>query len=258
MKKALSLTLICIIVFSLTACVGQKESGNKILDVLGIDYTSATGILEAEGFQVNAIEASVDGISAKLLYPLEKVDKGTVFKIDEYVLDNNGYLNKNYDIVYDGEMFSEDKSLVIYYAKEDYLLENDVAEDTAPPYAETSVLEETSAPATEALPETAAPAVAETTPETKNTDSNVIDPDFKAAMDSYEGFMNEYVDFMKKYKANPGDLSLLLSYSDYLNKYSKFVKDFEKWENEDMNIAETAYYVDVQARVSKKLLEVAN
>ena len=32
---------------------------------------------------------------------------------------------------------------------------------------------------------------------------------------------------------------------------------FEKWENEEMNAAETAYYIDVQARVSKKLLEAA-
>ncbi len=31
----------------------------------------------------------------------------------------------------------------------------------------------------------------------------------------------------------------------------------DKWENEDLNNTELAYYIDVQARVSKKLLEVA-
>lgn len=81
-------------------------------------------------------------------------------------------------------------------------------------------------------------------------------PEFKAAMDSYEAFMNEYVDFMKKYSKNPGDLELLADYADYLSKYSEFVDDFEKWEDEEMNTAETAYYIDIQARVSKKLLEI--
>lgn len=82
-------------------------------------------------------------------------------------------------------------------------------------------------------------------------------PEFKAAMDSYEDFMNEYVDFMKKYSENSGDMSLLLDYADYMSKYSTFVKDFEAWDDDNMNAAETAYYIDVQSRVSKKLLEIA-
>ena len=97
-----------------------------------------------------------------------------------------------------------------------------------------------------------------TTPATEDKkDNNAIDPEFKAAMDSYEEFMDEYVAFMKKYKANPSDLSLLTDYATYMSKYADFVADFEKWEDEEMNAAETAYYIDVQARVSKKLLEVA-
>ena len=35
------------------------------------------------------------------------------------------------------------------------------------------------------------------------------------------------------------------------------VEKFDKWESEDLNDAELAYYIDVQARVSKKLLDVA-
>ncbi len=93
---------------------------------------------------------------------------------------------------------------------------------------------------------------------TASTTNNVgISTDFKAAMDSYEAFMDEYVAFMKKYKENPSDLSLLTDYADYMSKYTDFVKDFEKWEDEDMNTAELAYYLDVQTRVSKKLIEVA-
>lgn len=95
------------------------------------------------------------------------------------------------------------------------------------------------------------------TEEINEADNNGLDPDFKAAMDSYETFMNEYVYFMKKYSENPSDLELLADYADYVSKYSEFVEDFEKWEDEEMNTAETAYYIDVQARVSKKLLELS-
>ena len=97
----------------------------------------------------------------------------------------------------------------------------------------------------------------ETVATEENKDNGGLGPDFKAAMDSYETFMNEYVEFMKKYSENPSDLELLADYADYVSKYSKFVEDFEKWENEEMNNAETAYYIDVQARVSKKLLELS-
>jgi len=90
----------------------------------------------------------------------------------------------------------------------------------------------------------------------EKSDDSVLGAEFKAAMDSYETFMNEYVDFMKKYQDNPSDIRLIGDYADYVKKYSDFVEDFEKWEDEEMNAAETAYYIDVQARVSKKLLEI--
>lgn len=81
--------------------------------------------------------------------------------------------------------------------------------------------------------------------------------DFKEAMDSYEQFMSGYVDFMKKYKANPNDISLLADYSDYMAEYADMVKKFDSWESNDLSTAELTYYIDVQSRVSKLLLEVA-
>lgn len=95
------------------------------------------------------------------------------------------------------------------------------------------------------------------TVESTTEQSNSIRPDFKAAMDSYEKFMNDYVAFMKKYEKNPSDIGLITDYAKYMRDYAKFVNDYEKWESEDMNTAETAYYIDVQARINKKLLEIA-
>ena len=43
-----------------------------------------------------------------------------------------------------------------------------------------------------------------------------------------------------------------------MTKYSQFVSDFNNWNTAgNMNTVETAYYIDVQARISKKLLEVS-
>ena len=76
-------------------------------------------------------------------------------------------------------------------------------------------------------------------------------------MDSYESFMDEYVTFMKKYKDNPSDLTVLKEYANYMAKYAEMSSDFEKWNSEDMNDAETAYYLQVQSRVLQKLSTVS-
>jgi len=52
-------------------------------------------------------------------------------------------------------------------------------------------------------------------------------------------------------------MSILTDYANYMGQYTGMMQKFEKWENEDLNTAEAAYYVDVQARITKKLLEVA-
>lgn len=112
---------------------------------------------------------------------------------------------------------------------------------------------------TEPSAETTAPSESNPT-ETKPNDTGLVDgmrKDFKDAMDSYEAFIDEYVAFMKKYSDNPSDVSLLADYTKYMSKYTDMVEKFDKWESEDLNDAELAYYIDVQARVSKKLLEVA-
>lgn len=243
MKKVVAIFLMTVLMLSLVAC--GKEKGFEIPDIFGINYSDAVEVLEAEEYEVKAIETSVDGISEKLLYPLENVPKGTVFKVDDYIIDNIGNITKNYDIVHDEGLISEDKSIVIYYAKEDYVYKKD----------SDNLDVETSTSSEGSFSQQSSTTVSEEPSE--GTDDTGIDPDFKAAMDSYEKFMNDYVDFMKKYKANPTDLGLLADYTEFLNDYDKYVKDFEEWDDNDLNSEELSYYTEVQARVSKKLLEVA-
>lgn len=77
--------------------------------------------------------------------------------------------------------------------------------------------------------------------------------DFKDAMDSYEAFYDEYCTFLKKYKADPTDLSLLSQYVTMMQKLADMDDLFNKWETSDLNDAEMKYFLEVQARVLKKL-----
>lgn len=108
----------------------------------------------------------------------------------------------------------------------------------------------------QAEPKQAAPK-AEEKPKTNTKLVNGLRSDFKAAMDSYEAAMDEYVAFMKKYKKNPTDKTILNEYSTCLDKYNDSVKKFNDWHSKDLNSDELNYYVDVQARVSKKLISVS-
>ncbi len=95
---------------------------------------------------------------------------------------------------------------------------------------------------------------------TDNNDSTIgadgMHTDFKEAMDSYETFMNEYCDFIEKYNANPSDTTLLADYATYMSKYAEFSDKFDKLGERDLNDAETAYYIQVQARVTTRLAQV--
>ncbi len=239
MKKGFTLIIVILLLLSLAACGIKKDIGYEIPDVFGIHYTDAVGILEAAGFEVSAVETGVDSFSDKLLYPLKAVDKGTVFKINDYIIDGNGHLNENYDVWYDGGLVCSDKRVIIYYAKEDFVTDD----NTIPTEPSTG------------------PSVEATTPSATegedNGEDDTIDPQFKAAMDSYEKFFDEYVAIMKKYNEDPTDMSILDDYIAYMGQYADVMQELEQWGKEDLNATELAYYMDVQARISKKLLEVA-
>ncbi len=80
--------------------------------------------------------------------------------------------------------------------------------------------------------------------------------EFKEAMDSYETFINEYVDFMNRYYASDDILSMMSEYNDMLSEYSEMSEAFNKWDSEDMNDTEFSYYLDVVTRTTNKLLEI--
>lgn len=81
-----------------------------------------------------------------------------------------------------------------------------------------------------------------------------VSADFKAAMDSYVDFFEQYAEFMKSYDSN--DLTMLAKYTELLQQYSETMQKFEELGKEEMTDEETSYYIDTNAKIQKILLDV--
>lgn len=92
---------------------------------------------------------------------------------------------------------------------------------------------------------------------TTQAPSNQISKEFKEAMDSYEKFFDEYCEFMKKFKESPSDTSLLLQYSTYMQQYTDTMTKLNALNDEDLTDAELMYYLEVNNRITEKLLEIS-
>lgn len=87
--------------------------------------------------------------------------------------------------------------------------------------------------------------------------SGEVSPDLKEWLDSYEAFVDEYIEFMKNYQESGDAMSMLSDYTNYMQRYSEYMDKASKMDTSKMSAADYAYYIDVTARISKKLLEVS-
>lgn len=88
-------------------------------------------------------------------------------------------------------------------------------------------------------------------------DEGLISPEFKETMDNYEAWFDHYCDVMKRYKEDSTNLELLSEMTDLMSEEVTMLDEMENMDQDDMNTAELAYYLEVTARIEKKLLEVA-
>jgi len=88
-------------------------------------------------------------------------------------------------------------------------------------------------------------------------DFSMIDPDFKAAMDSYEAFFDEYIAFMNTCTSNPTDIALLSQMSSYMEQFEDTMTKMNAIDSSKLNAAELAYYTQVTLRIEKKLLSAS-
>lgn len=90
-----------------------------------------------------------------------------------------------------------------------------------------------------------------------SSDEGLISPEFKETMDNYEAWFDHYCDVMKRYQEDSSDLELLSEMTDLLAEEATMLEEMENMDQDDMNAAELAYYLEVTARIEKNLLEVA-
>lgn len=238
MKKVLSLFLFFGLLLSLTAC-GTGE--NEIPNVFGIDYNQAVEVLEDEGFEVKTIEASASQIFKNLSWPLDSVDKGTVFKIDDYILDGCGDIVLNYNTEVE-TMTADDNKVIIYYAKEDYVSEDyddddfDFDDDFDEEEEETT----TTAKKTSATKK-------------KTTKKSSSSSDWREFLKDYEAWVDDYIEIIKKYKSNPSDMSILSEYTDMVSKASE-------WSTKayDFDIEDTDEYLEYMNELNKILKKITD
>lgn len=83
-----------------------------------------------------------------------------------------------------------------------------------------------------------------------------ISPEFRESMDGYEAFFDEYVEYMKKAAEDPTNTEVLMGMSDMITKGNEMRSEFDAIADEDLSVAEKAYYLEVQARIMAKLSEV--
>ena len=103
--------------------------------------------------------------------------------------------------------------------------------------------------------ETETPEEADTSED--SSDEGLISPEFKETMDNYEAWFDHYCDVMKRYQEDSSDLELLSEMTDLLAEETTMLEELENMDQDDMNAAELAYYLEVTARIEKNLLEVA-
>ena len=88
--------------------------------------------------------------------------------------------------------------------------------------------------------------------------NSTIRANVKEAIDAYERFIDEYIEFMNRFSnSGSSSLTLLADYAKYIEKLSDLEDKMDKMED-DLNDAETLYYTEVMLRCSQKLLNAAS
>ena len=90
-----------------------------------------------------------------------------------------------------------------------------------------------------------------------NVTSGSVDPDVKEMLDSYETFMNNWVDFSKKYEDEGEPADMLADYTDLLQQELDWVNKINALDTSEFSDADMAYYLAVTGRVTSRLAELS-
>lgn len=93
---------------------------------------------------------------------------------------------------------------------------------------------------------------------TSSEKSSGLRPEFKAAMDKYEKWFDDYIAVTEKYKKNPNDAQALQEYTKLTADEVRMLDELKNLDSSDWNAEEQAYYIELQGRISSKLVKASS
>lgn len=81
--------------------------------------------------------------------------------------------------------------------------------------------------------------------------------DFRAVVDAYEECINEYTDFLAKYRASSDKQAMEADYNALMSKYQEFSEKFNDIDTSQLNADDFAYYTEALARCRDKMTEIS-
>lgn len=244
-RKCKWIAAVLVLILCLTACGGEKAPAH-------CGTWTVSGI-SAQGVEFSEEQMQALGMNEVQDIRLVLTTDGKAYLTDGSQVEQGKWVRTDGGLqIGTTKITLQDNRLSFPFGEGVYLHLKKASDSQAAPKIATEKSTETTVPESTAptVPETTAPTVPETTAPAEPVG---IRPEFKAAMDAYEAFYDEYSAFMDNYKKNPTDLSLLSKYADMLTKVSEMDEKFNAWEKGEMSSEELKYYMDVNARVLKKL-----
>ena len=92
--------------------------------------------------------------------------------------------------------------------------------------------------------------------EQASQNSGEVTVDFKTAMDSYEQFFNEYVEYMKTIEGTDDPGVIVGAMGDYMTQYADTMSKLDAIDEDSLSPADYAYYMEVHGRIMQKLAEL--
>lgn len=91
----------------------------------------------------------------------------------------------------------------------------------------------------------------------KTTKKKKENTEWKEFLESYEKWVDKYIEILKKYKENPYDVTILGEYSELLTELDKWTEKEEAMEKALEDYPEAyAEYIATLARINKKITEI--
>lgn len=88
---------------------------------------------------------------------------------------------------------------------------------------------------------------------------NINDEAWRQFLKDYEAWVDDYVEFMTKYKENPTDTSLISDYAQFVTQTAEWAEKAEKYKSNSDNISPEilSEYIETLSRITKKITDIA-